>query len=167
MSTETGCIQHGRLATTSTQVVANQNCSHETQFGKRTFSAGDPSVWNSLPPAATLTVIVHSDELEVTYILLCFYCITFSPVCCDYCNAKSAWLTLCDWGLQTLHSAIVQSAWLTLCVQTLHSAIVQFMRIVRLTLQSVHQFDARGAQTLVTSDGQKLTKQLITNSLIN
>jgi len=95
VSRRPGCIQHGRLSSTSTQVVANQTCSCETDT--------DPiqqmrllSLWSQYMEQSSSSSQQHwqsssvKTSYEVTFILLCFYCVTFTRVYCDYCNAQSA-----------------------------------------------------------------------------
>ena len=55
----------------------------QAQFGKRAFSVCGPSIWYSLPPAVR-NIDSHPAfrSSEVTFILLYFYCITFTDSCC-------------------------------------------------------------------------------------
>jgi len=74
---------HRHQLRSSQTTAAVMKRTRRTQFGKRVFSAYGPNMWNSLPPAVR-NIDSHSFSVqtssEVTFILLLFYCVTFTPV---------------------------------------------------------------------------------------
>ena len=105
-----GCIQHGchRRQLRSRAAVVKRT---RTQFGKRAFSSCGPIIWNSLPPVvrridSESTRIQTSSE--VTFIPVCFYCITFYR--CSLLTVVihiRPYYSLYDWHCSTFLSFII------------------------------------------------------------